>query len=34
MTEDVIKLYDIFNKKGCPDEILFGEFRDQSIRTE
>ena len=34
MTEDVIKLYEHFNRKGCPDEILFGYFCDQPIPTE
>ena len=31
MTEDVIGRYDTFNTKGCPDEILFGDFCDQLI---
>ena len=31
MTEDVIEKYDTFNTKGCPDELIFDEFNDQSI---
>ena len=34
MTEDVIKLYDNFNTKVCPDEIIFGDFNYQSIPSE
>ena len=31
MTEDVIKCYDIFNTKGCQNELLFGKILDQPI---
>ena len=31
MDEDVIECYDNFNAKGCPDELLFGDFHDQPI---
>ena len=31
MTEDVIEQYDIFNTKGCPEDLIFGYFNDQSI---
>ena len=34
MTEDVIKIYDIFTKKWWPDEIIFGDFHDQPIPTK
>ena len=33
MTEDVIKQYDIFNTKGFPDDLIFGDFNDQPIRS-
>ena len=28
LTDYAIKLYDNFNTKGCPDEILFDDFYD------
>ena len=31
MTEDVIERYDMFNTKGCPEELIFGEFKYQPI---
>ena len=31
MTKDVIEWYDRFNTKGCPDELIFGNFSDQPI---
>ena len=31
MNEDVIELYDTFNAKVCPDEILFGDFHYRPI---
>ena len=31
MTEDVIERYDTFNTKGCPEDLIFGDFNDQSI---
>ena len=31
MTEDVIEWYAIFNTKGCPNELIFGNFHDQAI---
>ena len=31
MTEDVIERYDTFNTKGCPEDLIFGYFNDQSI---
>ena len=31
MTEDVIERYDTFNTKGCPEELIFGDFNDQPI---
>ena len=31
MTEYVIEQYDSFNTKGCPDELIFGNLRDQPI---
>ena len=34
MTEDVIEGYEIFNIKGCPDEIIFEVFYDQPISPD
>ena len=31
MTKYVIERYDTFNSKGCPDELIYGEFNDQPI---
>ena len=31
MTQDVVEQYDTFNNKGCPDEIIFGNFNEQPI---
>ena len=31
MTEDVIELYDTFNTKSCPEDLIFGDFNDQPI---
>ena len=31
MTEDVIKRYVTFNTKGCPEDLIFGDFNDQLI---
>ena len=31
MTEDVIEQYDTFNTKGCPEDLIFGDFNDQPI---
>ena len=31
MTEDVIKRYVTFNTKGCPEDLIFGDFNDQPI---
>ena len=31
MTKDVIQCYDTFNKKGCPDELIFCNFNDYPI---
>ena len=31
ITEDVIKRYENFNTKGCPDILIFGDFNDQPI---
>ena len=31
MTEDVIEQYDMFNTKGCPEDLIFGDFNDQPI---
>ena len=30
-TEDVIERYDTFNTKGCPEDLIFGDFNDQPI---
>ena len=34
MTEDLIEHYDTFNTKVCPDELMFGDFNDQSIPSD
>ena len=31
MTEDSIEQHDTFNTKGCPEELIFGDFNDQPI---
>ena len=31
MTKFWIKNFDDFNKKWCPDELIFGNFNDQPI---
>ena len=31
MTKDVIELYDTFNTKGCPEDLIFGDFNGQPI---
>ena len=31
MPGDVIELYDTFNTKGCPEDLIFGDFNDQPI---
>ena len=31
MTEDVIERYDTFNTKGCPEDLIFGDFNDKPI---
>ena len=31
MTVDAIEQYDTFNTKGCPEDLIFGEFNDQPI---
>ena len=31
MTEEVIERYDTFNTKGCPEELIFGDFNYQPI---
>ena len=31
MTEDVIGRYSTFNTKGCPEDLIFGDFNDQPI---
>ena len=31
MTEDIIKRYNVFNTKGCPEDLIFGDFNDQPI---
>ena len=31
MTEDVIERYDMFNTKGRPEDLIFGDFNDQTI---
>ena len=34
MTEDGIEVYDAFNTKWCPDELIFGGFNDQPITSD
>ena len=34
MTEDVIERYETFNTKGCPYEIIFGNFNYQPITSK
>ena len=34
MTEGVIELYDTFNTKLCPDELIFGGFNEQPIPSD
>ena len=29
MNEDVIERYDTFNTKGCPEDLIFGDFNGQ-----
>ena len=31
MTENVIERYDTFNTKGCPEDLIFGDFNNQPI---
>ena len=31
MTEDVIDRYDTFNTKGCPEDLILGDFNDLPI---
>ena len=31
MPDDVIEKYETFNTKGCPEELIYGEFNDQPI---
>ena len=31
MIEDVIERYNTFNTKGCPEDLIFGNFNDQPI---
>ena len=31
MTEDVIERYGNFNTKGCPEDLIFGDFDNQPI---
>ena len=31
MTEYVIERYNTFNIKGCPEDLIFGDFNDQPI---
>ena len=31
MTENGIEQYDTFNTKGCPEDLIFGDFNDQPI---
>ena len=33
MNEDAIERYYTFNKKGYPDELIFGDFNDQPIKS-
>ena len=34
MTKDIIEQYGTFNTKGCPDELIFGEFNNQPITSD
>ena len=34
MIEDFVECYDTLNTKVCPDELIFGDFHDQSIPHE
>ena len=31
MTENVIEQYNTFNTKGCPQDLVFGDFNDRPI---
>ena len=31
MTEGVIERYNTFNTKGCPEDLIFGDFNYQPI---
>ena len=31
MTEDFIERYDTLNTKGCPEDLIFGDFNDKPI---
>ena len=31
MTEDFIERYNKFNTKGCPEDLIFGDFNDEPI---
>ena len=31
MTKDVIERHDTFNTKGCPEDLIFGDFNDRPI---
>ena len=31
MTDDFIERYDTFNTKGCPEDLVFGDFNDRPI---
>ena len=31
MTKDVIEWYSNFNTKGCPEDLIFGDFNNQPI---
>ena len=31
INEDVIEFYDTVNTKGCPDELVFGNFNEKNI---
>ena len=30
----MIELYDTFNTKGCPNELIFGDFNDKPIPSD
>ena len=34
MTQDVLDHHDTFNTKGCPDELVFGNFNDQPVPSD